>query len=499
MLFTAACEMVPVLQRSSPSRVATAALPSPPALNTQEPPSRVARISYLQGSVSFQAAGTETWARAELNRPLEQGDALWSDGAARVELDLGSAAIRMDSRTRLDFLTFDDRSVQARAMQGIVSVTVRRLAPGEALEIDTPNAAVTFLQPGQYRLDVQPSMDSTFVTVRTGDTEVSGTRLEFTVHAGERANVVGPDPMEWGLAAAPAPDGFDEFCQLRDHREENSASAQYVALDTIGYSDLDEFGAWRVDAEWGPVWTPRGLPAGWAPFKFGHWTWVELWGWTWIDDAAWGFAPFHYGRWIFLDGGWSWIPGPRHVRPIYAPALVVFVSGGGRADVAWFPIGPGEAYAPPYRCSSAYLANINIGNTRQSYANRSVPSAVTTVPREVFVRGQPITNAVVEIPPRRASLAQVNGTAPPVAPVEESLSPRRDRFVLPPPEVPPGQTVIGRRDPAPRPIPFRQRQPVLASHPGRPLEQGELESLRRSSAEPERSDVRPRPARRSGA
>lgn len=513
MVFTAACEMLPVIRPLN--RPGAGPEPSLPPSQTLDPPSRVARISYLEGAVSFQAAGTETWSRAELNRPVAEGDALWTDVADRAELHLGSAAIRMDSRTKLDFLTFDDRTVQARVIMGVVSVTVRSLTPGEALEIDTPNAAVTFLRPGQYRLDVQAEMDSTFVTVRTGDAEVSGTRLDFTAQTGERVNISGPDAVESGLASAPAPDRFDELCELRDRREDTSVSAQYVAPDTIGYYDLDEFGAWRVDATWGAVWTPRGLAAGWAPYRFGHWTWVELWGWTWIDDAPWGFAPFHYGRWIFLDGGWSWIPGPPHVRPIYAPALVVFVGGGGHgshsfywigsAGVAWFPIGPGEVYVPPYRCSSSYLTNINVTNTviedssaierinlaRQSYANRSVASAVTAVPRDVFVRGQPIADAVVAISPRQASLAQVNGTAPPVAPVEESLSPRRDRFVSQPPELTPGQTVVTRRDPAPRPIPFRQRQPLLDGHPGRPLEQSELQSLRNAAAEPERSDVRP--------
>ncbi len=448
------------------------------------------RISYLEGSVSFQAAGTQTWARAELNRPLAEGDALWTNGAARAELHFGSAAIRMDSRTQLDFLTFDDRTVQARVSRGVISVTVRRLAPVEALEIDTPNVAVTFLQPGQYRLDIEPLMDSTFVTVRTGDAEVSGTRIEFTLHARQRANLAGADPMEWGLAAAPAPDELDEFCRLRDHREDTSASAQYVAPETIGYSDLDEFGVWREVASWGAVWTPRALPAGWAPYRFGHWTWVELWGWTWIDDAPWGFAPFHYGRWVFLNGGWSWIPGPRDCRPIYAPALAVFVNIG-RSRVAWFPIGPGEVYVPPYHCSPSYLANINTGNKRGSYANRMVAGALTGLPRDAFLGGRPVADAAVNISRRQAVQAPLIGAAPLLAPVELSLSPRRDRFVLEPPQIGPDLTVVTRRDPAPRLVPFHQRQPALASHPGRPLDQSELESLRKVSAEPQRSDVRP--------
>jgi len=64
------------------------------------------------------------------------------------------------------------------------------------------------------------------------------------------------------------------------------------------------------------------MPAGWAPYREGHWAWVEPWGWTWIDDEPWGFAPFHYGRWAFVAGAWSWVPGRLDpaVRPVYAPA-----------------------------------------------------------------------------------------------------------------------------------------------------------------------------------
>ena len=494
MSFTVGCEMVNVLHPVSRSVGSGVAPPTAAPHRTLDPPSRAIRASYLEGAVSFQAAGTETWARAELNRPVAEGDGLWTDGGARAELHLGSAAIRMDSRTRLDFLTFDDWITQARITQGVVDVTVRRLAAGEALEIDTPNAAITFLQPGQYRLDVQPEIDSTFVTARSGDADVSGTRVDFTVHAGQRANISGPDAVEYGIAGAIAPDPFDEFCQMRDRREDASASAQYVAPDTIGTYDLDDFGAWRMDAKWGAVWTPTGLGAGWAPYRFGHWAWVEFWGWTWIDDAPWGFAPFHYGRWILLDGAWSWIPGPGHVRPVYAPALVVFVGGGGHgfhyffwigsAGVAWFPLGPGEVYVPPYRCSPSYLANINM--TYTVIEHQPFAGAMTAVPRQVFVRGQEVADARKEISPRQLALARVNGSAPPVAPVELSLSPRRDRFVLEPPEMNPNLTIVGRRDPAPRPVPFGQRQMALNAHPGRPLEQSEEQSQKRSDVRPAR-------------
>ena len=110
-----------------------------------------------------------------------------------------------------------------------------------------------------------------------------------------------------------------------------SESARYVAPGVIGYQDLDYYGRWQVVPTYGAIWVPTSVPAGWAPYRYGHWVWVAPWGWTWVDDAPWGFAPFHYGRWVSYGGYWGWAPGPSYVgwRPYYAPALVGWVGGAG--------------------------------------------------------------------------------------------------------------------------------------------------------------------------
>ena len=46
-----------------------------------------------------------------------------------------------------------------------------------------------------------------------------------------------------------------------------------------------------------------------------------------MDDAPWGFAPFHYGRWLWWGNRWHWAPGPKVARPVYAPALVGWMGG----------------------------------------------------------------------------------------------------------------------------------------------------------------------------
>src|SRR5208282_4922598 len=103
---------------------------------------------------------------------------------------------------------------------------------------------------------------------------------------------------------------------------------------------------------------------------------------------------FHYGRWAFVAGRWGWVPGPREVRPVYAPALVVFVGGGGPAmggNVAWFPLGPREVYVPPYHVSQTYVNQVNISNTTVTQTtvtnvyNTTIVNNTTTVTNVTYV------------------------------------------------------------------------------------------------------------------
>ena len=125
-------------------------------------------------------------------------------------------------------------------------------------------------------------------------------------------------------------------------------------------------------SDYGNVWVPTRVEAGWAPYRDGHWAWVEPWGWTWVDDAPWGFAVSHYGRWANMRGTWGWVPGPVRSRAYYAPALVAFVGGsnfqlsissGNVGGIAWFPLGPREVYRPSYAVSRHYFENVNVSNT----------------------------------------------------------------------------------------------------------------------------------------
>ncbi len=377
-----------------------------------DPPSRVARLNYINGTVSLRPDSVPDWAPATPNFPLTSGYHLWTDQGSHAELHIGATALRLADETALAVLNLDDRVAQFSLTQGALNVRVAMMNPGDVIEVDSPNGAATLLAPGSYRFDVNADGTMTVVTVRAGQAEVTSGGQAVPVQAMQRAHFSGADQSDPELTGAPGPDPWDQWCFGRDAGEDRAvqASARYVPPDMNGAADLGAYGTWQTDPIYGGVWEPSGMPPGWAPYRFGHWAYIAPWGWTWIDDAPWGFAPFHYGRWVMIGGGWGWVPGRIGPRPVYAPALVAFVGGrgfslgigvGGVGMAAWVPLGPYEAFHPGYRVSAAYVANINVAhvtniNVRNAtYVNRSY---VTAVPQAAFVGARPVATAAVRVP-----------------------------------------------------------------------------------------------------
>src|SRR5438105_6948117 len=159
----------------------------------QDPPTRVARLNYLSGSVSFQPSGVNDWVPAAINRPLTVGDQLYADAGSRAELHMPGAAFRLGSQTAFEFMNLDDRNVQVRLSEGTLNVRVRRVDRYENLEIDTPSLAFSIDGPGEYRIDTNPDRNETYVTVRGGEGRVTSNSGEFPVHAGEQAVISAQD------------------------------------------------------------------------------------------------------------------------------------------------------------------------------------------------------------------------------------------------------------------------------------------------------------------
>ena len=473
-----------------------------------DPPSRVARVGYMSGNVSFSFAGENDWVRASTNRPLTTGDRLWVDSRARTEMQIGGAVVRVSSNTSLSILNLDDRIAQLRLSQGTLIVRVRRLDRNQIFEVATPNLAFTLTQPGEYRISVDSEGYATDIYVRRGQGEAYGDGAAYIIDSRQGYSFTGTNLRDYELVSLPRPDDFDRWSRDRDRRSENSASARYVSQDVIGYEDLDSNGNWRVDETYGSVWFPNRVSAGWAPYRDGHWAWVDPWGWTWIDDQPWGFAVSHYGRWANLRGSWGWVPGPVRERAYYAPALVAFVGGnnfqlsissGNVGGIGWFPLAPREVYRPSYAASRGYFERVNISNTVINntvinnyynnsnvtnivYANQTVPGAVVAVPTNVFVQSQSVARAAVPVSPDMMGSRPVM-VVPSLAPTAQSVRGGAVQMGAPPSSMF-DRAVVARTAPPPAVAGFAAQQQQLSAQPGRPLDAAARRDVRQTTTGP---------------
>ena len=197
------------------------AAPRPAAADDDDPPGRVARLSYATGQASFSPAGTDDWVAAVVNRPMTTGDKLWTDRDSRAELHIGSAAIRLGGETGFSFLNLDDRIMQIRLTEGTIGLRVRRLGDEESIEIDTPNLAFSVLRPGRYRINVNEAGDTTIINVADGQGEVTGGGSAYNLHAGDQGFFSGTDVLNADVEPLPDQDDFDQWCSSRDYREED--------------------------------------------------------------------------------------------------------------------------------------------------------------------------------------------------------------------------------------------------------------------------------------
>lgn len=498
-----------------------------------DPPSRVARLSYASGSVSFQPAGTDDWVNAVVNRPVTTGDKLWADNDSRAELDIGSASIRIGAGTGFSFLNLTDEVTQIQLTAGTLRVRVKRLDENETFEVDTPNLAFSVLRPGVYRINVDENGDATVIKVRSGEGEVTGGGSAFALHAREAGTFNGTDQLTADVEGLQNDDdGFDAWCADRDRHEDLAVSSRYVSPDVVGYEDLDDYGGWRPVPDYGMVWFPHTTIVGWAPYHYGHWAYVAPWGYTWIDDAPWGFAPFHYGRWINYSGVWGWVPCPPraegvvYVRPVYAPALVAWVGGphfaigvgvgGGFAEgvsVGWFPLGPREVYVPSYHVSRTYVTNVNVSNTvvnttvinnyynttivnrnttviQQTYVNQRVAGAVTATTPQAFTSAQPVARNVVRVDQREVVSAPVNAFTPPVPPAKQAVLGAGVSARVKPPVAVENRAVVAKIQPPPPPVSFARQPQAIQANGGRPPAISEVRQIQSQNVQAVHPNVR---------
>jgi len=481
----------------------TALLVAVPATAQEDPPGRVGRLADARGGVSWFDAERGEWDDAERNRPLTTGDRVSTAPQGRAELRVGSTVLRLGGGTELELRQVDDERLVFQLHRGSLALRVKTREKAEEIEVVTNEVRLTPQRAGHYRID--RTDDSTFAGVWRGDLRIEDA-FGFTIATGQRAelwrerarrnNEAGELRHSWNSLPA---DEFADRVFAEDRRDEQrTASNTYVSPEMTGAEELDRFGRWDRHPEYGAVWYPVDVRPGWAPYRHGRWAWVRPWGWTWVDEAPWGFAPFHYGRWVFWNSRWGWAPGSYVARPVYAPALVAWIGGPrlsvsvqiGGPTVGWVPLAPREAFRPYYRHTPRYTDRINVGPMRPypghgqaqrpggppqqvptgpiMYGNQGVPGAVTVVPRDALLQRQPVNRvAVGPEAMRNFGNAPLGDGSPPPGQV---YGPQRPAQAERPPERgperrqerdPPQQPPTTMPMPAPERAAERQAQPPL--------------------------------------
>jgi hypothetical protein len=235
---------------------------------------------------------------------------------------------------------------------------------------------------------------------------------------------VAPPPAPEQVAQQQEPQGNDVGAPVQAPQGQDVAIGapsgdEYADTDPSALTDfrstLDPYGSWVDDGTYGTVWVPSSTVVGddFQPYvSAGHWTYDT--DYVWVSDYSWGWAPFHYGRWVYIGGrGWGWIPGR-----VYSGAWVSWRVGyGDWGYVGWGPMAPtwywhhgyayGVAVTPyvPYAfCAHGDLFHAHVGGRIVTGTQVGVVAGHT----RPYVPASPTVGAGGHVPARPS----VGGPAP---------------------------------------------------------------------------------------
>lgn len=223
-----------------------------------------------------------------------------------------------------------------------------------------------------------------------------------------------------------------------------------ISAEADFYEPLGSHGAWVEVGSYGRCWRPARVAVDWRPYCDGHWEWTDF-GWYWATDEPWGWACYHYGRWVYDPVYfWVWVPGVE-----WGPAWVTWREGGGY--VGWAPLPPAVGFSggvivashvhvepslfvfvqtghflQPVRPRTVIVNNttiinktVNITNIRQE--NKSIAGGG---PRKVVVNEGPRVDAIEKATSKKVEptpITRVAKLSEPPGPVREKLQNRREQ------------------------------------------------------------------------
>ncbi len=306
-------------------------------------PVRMARFVRAEGNVTWRPLAGGSWSQATVNLPLRQGAQIWVTDGGRADLQFDDGTelrIGNGGLVTLKTMYSDSQGEYTRITLRNGLATLRLLHSNSIYQIDTPIVSVTANGQTRVRIGVGDGVE---VAVQAGSAQVQGEQGTITMQNGQYMGLNdGSSPFD--PQAMPQEDSWDRWNDRLDANMYGSptysGSDHLPANIAVAAGNLSQYGNWVDTPSYGWVWQPEVSQPDWRPYSDGRWVYVNPFGWTWVDNAPWGWAPYHYGTWTDLSSGWAWVPGPSY-QP-WCPAVVNFSTYDG--DVAWAALAPREVH-----------------------------------------------------------------------------------------------------------------------------------------------------------
>lgn len=242
------------------------------------------------------------------------------------------------------------------------------------------------------------------------------------------------------------------------------AASVRITSRTEFEAPLAPLGSWVEVRSYGRCWHPVGVSLDWRPYGEGRWLWTDC-GWYWDCDEPWGWACYHYGRWVFdAEFGWVWVPDIE-----WAPAWVYWRIGGGY--IGWAPCPPhGTAIGP------GYFAFVEVRHFHEPVRRRSIVINDTVVinkttethelKRETRSFGGASRTFVINEGPGVAAIERASGSRIRIVPIQEAARRARGPSIARTPVAPQTQrpTSPAVSPNAPQASPGRSQSPASPPH-----------------------------------
>jgi hypothetical protein len=377
-----------------------------------DPPTQAGWVADIVGKAWVLDPQSNNWTPLARNQTVAQGDQLRTDARSRISVRVGTTSLWLDELGDLEISELDEGRSVLRLAGGSLGLRLRTQQAANEYQVQTREGTITPESEGLYRME--QSRRGSMAAVLQGrlrfesDPAAPGSRV--WLRDGEQSEFWLADGLRVDSQAL-SRDGFNTWLLEQDRFDNrlSSATERMVSPEMTGVQVLDQYGRWEQVEEYGNLWTPNSVASDWAPYRHGHWAWTRHWGWSWVDDAPWGFAPFHYGRWVLWRGRWGWAPGRFEVRPVYSPALVAWVGGPSLSvgigvgaptvGIGWYPLAPHEVYSPAFKHTAGYASRLQwehgAGKHVPDHSNVHVDGAISWVQE----RGGPARPAPMPVNP----------------------------------------------------------------------------------------------------